>query len=336
MDGGVSPHNNPSLQAYWLATLQGFGLCWPTAIDRLLITSVGTGRTPVNRIPGPIAAIQGITALQSLMDDCGALVESLMQGMGHCLNAHPRIIDAEIGSLSPHELTRDACFSYARYDVKLYRESNDQPPRDGQDDHPYFAQAGLSDAQLTQMQKMDNARPVHELLALGRAAAAGKIDEAHFPAVFDLRQVRKAAEATAAFGTIRNDSTVGCRAYQPRDGNPVRAIQLNLELEAFRFRKWGSLQTAKQGDWLLERNGELHTVDAEAFARTYRQIGPATYAKVAKVWAKPAESAGVIHTSEGETHYRKGDYLVWNDEEGKDGYAVRKDTFESLYLVGDH
>ena len=35
MDGGVSPNNNPSLQAYWLATPQGFVLRWSTGADQL-------------------------------------------------------------------------------------------------------------------------------------------------------------------------------------------------------------------------------------------------------------------------------------------------------------
>jgi hypothetical protein len=81
----------------------------------------------------------------------------------------------------------------------------------------------------------------------------------------------------------------------------------------------------------VERNGSVHTVAADSFARTYKKIGPATYVKQATVWAVPAASAGVIATKEGETHYKQGDVLVWNDKEGTDGYAIRKDIFESLY-----
>jgi hypothetical protein len=192
MDGGVSPHNNPSLQAYWLTTLQGYGLRWPTGQDKLLIISVGTGRTPVSRKPGWIAALQGITALQSLMDDCGSLVETVMQGMGHCLN-QPRIIDPELSTLSPHQMVDQPRFSYARYDVKLYRDlqhgSNNPKPRDGQNDNPFIDQVGLSEAQLKSMQAMDNPKPCPLLYQLGHAAAMGKVQQEHFPAEFDLPMV---------------------------------------------------------------------------------------------------------------------------------------------------
>jgi len=321
MDGGVSPHNNPAFQAYWLATLEGFGLRWPAGLDRLLIISVGTGRTPVVRNAGRIAALQGITALQSLMDDCGSVVESLMQGMGHCLTK-PRIIDPELHTLSPHELTAESRYSYARYDVKLYKESRDRAARDGQDDNPYLEAAGLSDALLKQMQKMDNPKPVRELLNLGKAVAEGKVRPSHFPKVFDL-----VVEAQAP--TFHQPE--GCSTYRQREELQVTAIRLNLDLKALTYRKWGGLQNGKSGDWIVEREGEVHTVDAESFARTYRQIGPATYVKQGMVWAKPAESDGVIHTREGETHYRQGDYLVWNDADGRDGYAICKEIFESLY-----
>ena len=43
VDGGVSPFNNPSLQAVMYAALAGHGVNWTTGADRLLLVSVGTG-----------------------------------------------------------------------------------------------------------------------------------------------------------------------------------------------------------------------------------------------------------------------------------------------------
>ena len=43
VDGGVTPHNNPSLALFQLATLSPLGINWATGSDRLSITSVGTG-----------------------------------------------------------------------------------------------------------------------------------------------------------------------------------------------------------------------------------------------------------------------------------------------------
>ena len=323
IDGGVSPHNNPALQAYWLATLKGFGLQWPVGQEQLLIISVGTGRTPVNHNPGWIAALQGITALRGLMDDCAALVESLMQGMGVCLN-EPRLIDPEVRTLSPHELVEKPRFSYARYDVKLYHDPN---PRDQQNDEPLLQELGCSAEQLAQMQQMDNPKPKGQLLELGRAAAREKVLADHFPPAFDLPATAQALTQPREQPQLAAEITT----YRKREGTQVTAIQLKLDVKTFTYHKWGALQTCKGGDWLVERNGSVHTVTADSFARTYKQIGPATYVKEGVVWAAPASGDGAITTQEGETHYKQGDFLVWNDQERTDGYAIAKDTFETLY-----
>lgn len=121
------------------------------------------------------------------------------------------------------------------------------------------------------------------------------------------------------------------KPYRKREDTEVTAIRLNLEVESFTYRKWGGLQTCKGGDWIVDRNGNVHTVDATSFASTYKQIGPATYVKQGVVWAAPASCDGVIATKEGGTHYKQGDFLVWNDKECKDGYSIRKEIFETLY-----
>jgi len=82
---------------------------------------------------------------------------------------------------------------------------------------------------------------------------------------------------------------------------------------------------------LVERDGQVHTVDADSFNRTYRKVGPALYEKQGTVWAAPAGAEGWIQTHEGKTHYRAGDFLVWNNADKTDGYAIEKERFESLY-----
>lgn len=121
------------------------------------------------------------------------------------------------------------------------------------------------------------------------------------------------------------------QTYRKREGTEVFAIQLNLDLEAFTYRKWGGVQTCRRGDWIVDRNGSVHTVAADTFARTYEKVGPATYVKRGVVWAAPASSAGAIATKEGSTHYNQGDFLVWNDKDLTDGYAITKEIFASLY-----
>lgn len=123
------------------------------------------------------------------------------------------------------------------------------------------------------------------------------------------------------------------RRYRRRPELAVTAVQLQLQLEdgGFRYRKWGDVQRARTGDWLVDHDGEVYTVAADSFARTYRQVAPGRWLKVTPVWAERATRAGHVATQEGRTHYAAGDWLVSNDEDGKDAYAIGTDKFERLY-----
>jgi hypothetical protein len=121
------------------------------------------------------------------------------------------------------------------------------------------------------------------------------------------------------------------RKYVKRATQFVVAVQLDLETTGFTYRKWGNPQQCKAGDWLVNNDGETYTVDRETFARSYRATGPGTYVKITPVWANVADTAGVIRTKEGGTRYDAGDYLVYNEPDGGDGYAVSKDKFERMY-----
>lgn len=111
----------------------------------------------------------------------------------------------------------------------------------------------------------------------------------------------------------------------------VIAVKIDLDTDGFTYRKWGSLQTCKSGDWLVCNQGDTYTIDQETFSDSYEQISPGLYIKTNIVWAEVAEDSGVIKTKEGETHYRSGDYLVYNSEGREDGYAMDPATFKSLY-----
>jgi len=121
------------------------------------------------------------------------------------------------------------------------------------------------------------------------------------------------------------------REYVKRASQFVVAVQLDLETEGFTYKKWSSTQTCKRGDWLVHNNGDTYTVDRDTFARTYKQTGPGTYVKVTPVWAEVASEAGEVRTKEGATHYQAGDYLVYNELQGGDAYAVSKEAFERMY-----
>jgi hypothetical protein len=119
--------------------------------------------------------------------------------------------------------------------------------------------------------------------------------------------------------------------YRRKKRTLVTAVRLDLETEGFAYRKWGGTQHCKRGDWLVNNQGDVYTVDDDTFNRTYRRVSPGSYEKDASVWAEQTRESGTIQTKEGSTAYTAGDYLVFNDPDGKDGYAMTSKTFHSLY-----
>ncbi len=125
------------------------------------------------------------------------------------------------------------------------------------------------------------------------------------------------------------------RKYRKREPSVVTAVQLALETEGFTYEKWGGTQTCKAGDWLVNNGGEVYTIDRESFERTYEAVSPGVFRKVAPVWAEAADEDGTIATKEGSTEYCAGDYLVFNDAQRSDGYAVTAENFEAMYEPED-
>lgn len=119
--------------------------------------------------------------------------------------------------------------------------------------------------------------------------------------------------------------------YQKRPSQFVTAVRLALDTKGLVYRKWGSTQRAKRGDWLVDNAGEVYTVDGRSFRRTYRKLSPGVYLKITPVWAEVAERTGRIRTREGWSSYRKGDYLVYNQRRGGDGYCIRPAKFRTMY-----
>ncbi|MDH3221102.1 MAG: hypothetical protein OEO19_16350 [Gammaproteobacteria bacterium] len=121
--------------------------------------------------------------------------------------------------------------------------------------------------------------------------------------------------------------------YIKREQALVVAIRLSLDTNGFKYNKWGGKQTCKPGDWVVDNAGDVYTVDGDSFARTYRNVSPGLYRKISPVWAEQADCDGTITTKEGVTHYHAGDYIVFNEEEALDGYAVTAAKFEAIYKL---
>jgi hypothetical protein len=119
--------------------------------------------------------------------------------------------------------------------------------------------------------------------------------------------------------------------YVKRSDHAVVAVQLALDTPGFSYQKWGATQNCRAGDWIVDNDGDVYTVNRDSFASTYRPVAPGRYNKITPVWAEVAADAGEVRTKEGTTHYRPGDYLVFNEESGGDAYAISADKFERMY-----
>ena len=119
--------------------------------------------------------------------------------------------------------------------------------------------------------------------------------------------------------------------YVKRPTQTVVAVQLALETKGFIYRKWGAVQRCKPGDWIVDNDGDVYTVDRSTFKRTYRKVRTGSYRKTTPVWAEIAAVAGSVKTKEGRTHYRRGYYLVFNEKHGGDAYAVSAKDFKAMY-----
>ncbi len=121
------------------------------------------------------------------------------------------------------------------------------------------------------------------------------------------------------------------RRYRKRDEARVAAVQLDLDTDGFTYEKWGATQTCKPRDWLVDNAGDVYHVDREVFERTYERQPSGLYKKTAPVWAEQADRAGWVETLDGRTWCEAGDYVVSNDPEGRDRWAVKAEKFEETY-----
>jgi uncharacterized protein len=170
VDGGVTPHNNPSLALFQMATLSPFKIKWPTGPDRLTVVSVGTG-TYRPRLSYKSLGFARFTklafhALISLMTDAEVLVLALMQWMGEC--PAPWQINSEVGTLASDQPPGGKMFRFLRYDVRLEKD--------------WLARElnyNVSDDTLARLRGMDDPAAVHELYEIGRMAAEKQVKLEH-------------------------------------------------------------------------------------------------------------------------------------------------------------
>ncbi len=121
------------------------------------------------------------------------------------------------------------------------------------------------------------------------------------------------------------------RTYRKKPDQYIIAVQLDIETDGFRYQKWGAEQKCKAGDWLVNNSDDIYTIDNDVFKKTYRKVGDGKYVKTTPIWAEKATEDGSVNTKEGKSHYKAGDYLVSNNEDGSDAYCISADKFTQMY-----
>jgi uncharacterized protein len=173
VDGGVSPFNNPALQALMYATLDGYRIGWDMGADKLLLVSVGTG-TKDPAVAKPIVATEvGIRALLSLMEDCAMQQQTILQWLSASRTAKP--IDSEVGDLQGDLLGDRPLLTYLRYDVDLRPECVEALA-------PSLANA----TKVRDLSRMDAPKNMSVLHRLGSLAAHRDMRSEDFNPCFDL------------------------------------------------------------------------------------------------------------------------------------------------------
>jgi uncharacterized protein len=121
IDGGVTPHNNPSFALLQMASLKPFRLCWTPGPEHLSVVSIGTGtfRPRLNYRDLGFARFPELAlhALMSMMSDSEMLILAQMQWLGECPMPWP--INTEIGTLADDGPSGGKQFRFLRYDVRL-------------------------------------------------------------------------------------------------------------------------------------------------------------------------------------------------------------------------
>src|SRR5262249_733833 len=121
VDGGVTPHNNPSLILFLMTILKPFNINWSLGPDQLTVVSIGTGSHRDRVVPEELGMGKtmklAIRALTSLMNDAQTFVLQQMQYLGEC--PQPWWINSEIGTLAGYSPPQGKLFRVLRYDVGL-------------------------------------------------------------------------------------------------------------------------------------------------------------------------------------------------------------------------
>lgn len=171
IDGGLTPHNNPSVMLMQTALLPAYGLNWRSGPDDLLIVSVGTGsfRPTMSLEQARKATAFGLAlrSLAAIIAENQNQALTLMSYFGRSPILWP--INSEIGEVGSLVPPGGELFRFLRYDARLeadwlsHKLAIDLPP-----------------ATISSLRRMDEAANMPTLLAIGQAAGARQVRLEHF------------------------------------------------------------------------------------------------------------------------------------------------------------
>jgi len=169
VDGGITMYNNPSFQAFLMATVEPYNLNWPAGEDKMLIVSIGTGTSPdANKDlkPEEMNLLYNASSIPSALM-FAALNEQdfLCRVFGKCLAGDE--LDLEIGDMiGKRGPVATKHFTYVRYNAELTSKG--------------LAALGLKDIKPENVQQLDSVEHIGELQRVGKAVAEQKVKAEHF------------------------------------------------------------------------------------------------------------------------------------------------------------
>jgi predicted acylesterase/phospholipase RssA len=166
VDGGLTPHNNPSLSLFLAAILPGHRLNWATGPANLTIVSIGAGtfrdRLGSRQLRRSASASLALRAMIQQISDNQQFILTMMSWFGEAALSWP--INAEIGDLQHVPPPTGRLFRFLRYDLKLeaawLKESLGQE---------------VSDATLQQLRRFDDPDAMPMLENLAKRAAKDQV-----------------------------------------------------------------------------------------------------------------------------------------------------------------
>jgi hypothetical protein len=177
LDGGITPHNNPSLAALMVARLKGHRIEWLPGKDNLLIVSIGTGSWRVKRLTWWykrwMQFLRTLNALQSVIVEGERFVLTMMQWLSY--SPRPWTINSEIDDLKDDHLATDPICTFQRFNAVL------EP-----DWLKNSVKVDTDRATMNQLRNMASTSQLSLLAEIGKRSALASVQESDFPASFDL------------------------------------------------------------------------------------------------------------------------------------------------------